>query len=90
MSNLKLEDIKEIIEFFEKELNTLGGISKVEKMKMRSRVLNVLKPALSSDNPRSRAIIELVEDKLNDILKQFRDGYSFKKKLADLLAKKLK
>ena len=79
MSNLRQEDIKEIIEFFEKELNTLGGIPKVEKMKMRSRVVNVLKPTLSSDNPRPRAIIELVEDKLNDILKQFRDGYSFKK-----------
>lgn len=90
MTYLKQEDVKEIMEFFEKEVNTLGGVPKVEKMKMRSRVVNVLKPTLSSDHPRPKAIIEIIEDKLSDMLKQFRDGYSFKKKLADLLSKKLK
>ncbi len=89
MAYLKQKDIKEIFKFFENELNTLSKVPKVEKMKMRSRIVNVLKPALSSANPRPRRIVEIIEDKLSDVLKAFRDPYTFKKKLGELLGKKL-
>ena len=89
MAYLKQKDIKEIIEFFDKELNTLSKVSKVDKMKMRSRVVKVLKPVLSAGNPRARAVLEIVEDNLKDVLKQFRDSYTFKRKLLELLREKL-
>ncbi len=54
---------------------------------MRSRVIRVLKPALSMAHPRSRVILEIVEDKRIEILKTFRDSSTFKKKLGILFLK---
>ncbi len=82
--------MQDIIKIFENELNTLRGVPKVEKMKLRKRIVNVLNPALTVSNPRADAIMRMVDDKLDDVLDLFLDKYGFKKKFSYLLSEKLR
>jgi hypothetical protein len=90
MSKLNQDDMQDIIKIFENELNTLRGVPKVEKMKLRKRIVNVLNPALTVSNPRADAIMRMVDDKLDDVLDLFLDKYGFKKKFSYLLSEKLR
>ncbi len=90
MAQLNQDDIQDIIKIFENELSTLRGIPKIEKMKMRKRVVNVLNPALRTSNPRADAIMRIVDDKLDDVLDLFLDRHGFKKKFSYSLSEKLR
>ncbi len=90
MAQLNQDDIQDIIKIFENELNTLQGVPKVEKMKLRKRIVNVLNPALMVKNPRADSIMRMVEDKLDDVLDLFIDRYGFKKKFSYALTDNLK
>jgi len=90
VAHLKQTDIQEVFELFEKELNTLQRLPQVEKMEMRKRIADVLKPALLVINPSPRVILHIIDDKLSDVLRLSRDRFAFRKKLAELLSEKLK
>jgi hypothetical protein len=80
MPKLRHRDIQDVIRLFDNELNMLGRISKVEKMKLRRKITNVVQPALSSSfNP--DIVVSSLEEKLTDVIKLFMDPWGFKERL---------
>jgi hypothetical protein len=90
MGQQKLRDVQEILNFFEKELNCLKRLDKIEKMKVRREIANYLKPALLMKNQNPKVILYIIDDKLNDVLNLFYDKYGFLHDLTKLLSEKLK
>ena len=90
MPKLSKNDMQEIMKLFEDELSLLIRIDRIEKMDLRQRINNVVLPILEMDIPNSTFFMDIVEDRLNDVVNMFMDGYEFKKKLERKVSRKLK
>jgi hypothetical protein len=81
MARVGYKDKQEILALFETEMGLLGRLTKLEKMKMRRRITNVVQPALSTSFVTPDLFMGTVEEKLSDVLSQFRDRWEFRNKL---------
>ena len=82
-------DIEQIFKMFERELMSMSKLDKIEKMKIRKKITDVLKPALEARNPKAKMILALIDDKLRGILRLFFDEYEFRNNLERFLLEKL-
>jgi hypothetical protein len=73
--------IQEILELFENQLSLLTRVDKLEKMKLRQRIRDVIQPTIRMDIRQPKILMEIFEDKLNDVFNLFYDGIEFKKNL---------
>lgn len=85
---LRPSQTQEIIELFEQKLTTLKHINRAEKMKLRKRINNVIKPLLMLDGQTPDSIVAVVESKLRDITSMFFDEQQFLSKLKRVLTEK--
>ena len=90
MAALNTKDIQEILKLFENELNLLVRIDKFEKMEIRKRIKDAIVPISEMDFRQSNILMNIVEEKLHDIINLFIDGYEFRKKLERKLIEKIK
>ncbi|MBW1812472.1 MAG: hypothetical protein JRJ39_02020 [Deltaproteobacteria bacterium] len=90
MKKLSGTDTQRMIQVFENELNMIHGVSVIEKMQYRRKIMNVLMPALAVNDVKVEAVIDAVEQRLGDVLKIFQDGDNFKEKLRRELTQKLR
>jgi hypothetical protein len=81
MTRVGYKDKQEILALFETEMGLLGRLTKLEKMKMRRRITNVVQPALSTSFVSPELFMGTVEEQLSDVLSQFRDRWEFRNKL---------
>ncbi len=89
MSSLRGTDIQQILQLFENELGMLPKVNRTDKMRLRKKILNTLAPVLNSPGATSRAILQRVDSRLEDVLELFLDAELFRAKLISLLAEKL-
>ena len=82
MPKLRHRDIQDVIRLFDNELSMLGRVSKVEKMKLRRKINNVVQPVLSSPGISPEIIVGSIEEKLSDVIRLFMDPHGFKEKLS--------
>ena len=82
--------MQEIMKLFDHELSLLIRLDRFEKMDLRKRINNIILPILEMDIQHPKLFMEIVEDRLHDVLNLFVDGYEFKKKLERKLTEKLK
>lgn len=87
MAKLRNRDIQKVIQLFDNELLMIPRVSKIEKMKMRKKIINVVQPALKSTTMKPEVFILEVENKLSAILLQFLDSYGFRNRLTDVVRK---
>ena len=85
MAKLRSRDIQKVIQLFDNELLMIPRLSKVDKMKLRKKIINVLQPALNSTTMKPEVIVLEIEHKLSDILRQFIDSYGFHNRLTDVV-----
>jgi hypothetical protein len=90
MAQLKHKDKLEILGLFEQELSTLVRMTKVEKMKLRKRIFNVVVPALAAPSLSPEVFMGTVENKLNRVVIHFLDASEFHNKLAQRVDEILK
>ena len=90
MAALNTKDVQEILKLFENELNLLVRIDKFEKMEIRKRIKDAIVPISEMDIWQSNILMDIVEEKLHDIINLFIDGYEFRKKLERKLIEQLK
>ena len=81
MPKLRHRDIQDVIHLFDNELSMLSRVSKVEKMKLRRKITNVVLPALSSPSIAPEIFVNSIEEKLSDVINLFMDQWGFKEKL---------
>ena len=81
MARLKQKDIQDLLRLFDYELNTLSRISKVEKMKIRKKVVNALSTASALNIKKSDLLMSTLEGKLYDVFDLFIDSWGFREKL---------
>ena len=86
----KEKAIQEIIELFENQLSLLIRMDKLEKMEIRTRIRDVVLPAMRMDIRNPKIFMNIMDDKLQDVFDLFHDGLEFKKKLARKIDQKLK
>ena len=89
MGRLKQKDIQDILRLFENELNSLSRISKVEKMKIRKKIVNALSSTLALNMKKPEIFTATLEGKLYDVIDLFIDGWGFREKLARKIGDKL-
>jgi hypothetical protein len=82
--------MQEIMKLFDYELNLLIRIDRFEKMDLRKKINNIVLPILKMDIPHPTIFMDIVEDRLYEVLNMFTDGYEFKKKLEGKVTEKLK
>ena len=87
MAKLRSRDIQKIIQLFDNELLMIPQVSKIDKMKMRKRIINIVQPALNSATMKPEVFILAVENKLSAILLKLIDSYGFRNRLTDLIRK---
>jgi hypothetical protein len=85
MAKLRNRDIQKVIQLFDNELVMINRVSKIEKMKMRKQIVNVVQPALKLTTMKPEVFILEVEKKLSAILRQFIDSYGFRNRLTDVV-----
>jgi hypothetical protein len=85
MAKLRSRDIQKVIQLFDNELVMINRVSKIEKMKMRKQIVNVVQPALKLTTMKPEVFILEVEKKLSAILRQFIDSYGFRNRLTDVV-----
>ena len=91
MASIDIEKvIQEILELFEYQLSLLARIDKLEKMKLRQRIRDVVLPAIRMNSQHPKIIMNIMEDKLDDVFSLLHDGMEFKKKLGRRIDRKLK
>ncbi len=81
MARLKQKDIQDLLRLFDNELNTLSRMSKIEKMKIRKKVVNALSTASALHIKKSDLFMSTLEGKLHDVFDIFIDGWGFREKL---------
>ena len=81
MTNLKQNELQEIVNLFESELSMLKKVSRIEKMKIRKRVAAAILPALAISNLNMDIFMSIMEDRLSDVFDLFLDGWGFRQKL---------
>ena len=87
MAKLRNKDIQKVIQLFDTELLMIPRVSKIDKMKMRKKIVNVVQPALKLTTMKPEVFILEVEKKLAMILRQFLDSYGFSRRLTDTVRK---
>jgi hypothetical protein len=87
MPKLRTKDIQKVIQVFDNELLMIQRISKIEKMKMRKKVVNVVQPILTSATSTPEVFMLEAETKLADIIARFIDKYGFHNRLAETVRK---
>ena len=90
MKKLSATDTQRIIQMFENELNIIHGVSVIEKMQYRRKIMNVLMPLFVVSDVKVDVVIGTVEQRLNDVLRLFQDGDGFKERLRRELNSKLR
>lgn len=70
------------MKMFEDELGLLIRLDRVQKMEVRKRITDVIRPLPAMGIQKPEVFIDIIEEKLHDIIEMFLDGYEFKKKLA--------
>ena len=83
------QDIFDIFNLFELELYKLQNLPKIEQMKIRKRIDSTLNPTLRAPIACTEDVLRIIEDRLYDILKFFRDKDKFIRELSDMLDEKL-
>ncbi len=81
MARLKQKDIQDLLRSFDYELNTMSRMSKIEKMKIRKKVVNALSTASALHIKKSDLFMSTLEGKLHDVFAIFIDGWGFREKL---------
>lgn len=89
MGRLKQRDIQDILRLFENELNSLSRLSKVEKMKIRKKIVNALSYTMTQNMKKPEMFTTTLEGKLHDVYDLFIDGWGFREKLARKIGEKL-
>lgn len=87
MATLRTRDIQKIIQLFDNELLLIPRITRIEKMKMRKKIVNFIQPALKSSTMKPEVFVLEVESKLADIIRKFLDGYGFNRRLTEVVSK---
>ena len=87
MARLRNKDIQKVIQLFDNELLMVPRVSKIDKMKMRKRIINVIQPALNSATMKPEVFVNEVENKLTNILSKFTDSYGFHNRLSEVVRK---
>jgi hypothetical protein len=89
MGELKQSDILEIMKLFERELNSLSRISRLERLQMRKQINRVVSAgAVGVQNP--KAFLTIINDKLSKQTAMFLDENVFKRRLERLLNDRMK
>ena len=83
MPKLSYRDTQKVIGLFDREIMLIPRLSKVDRLKLRRRVLNVIQPALRSPIMTPQMFMGTVEEKLSRVISQFLDSYGFRIKLAN-------
>ena len=81
MARLKQKDLQDIIRLFDYELNALSRMSKVEKMKIRKKVVNSLSTISALNIKKSDLFMSTLEGKLYGVLDVFVDSWGFRERL---------
>ncbi len=81
MARLKQKDIQDLLRLFDYELNTLSRMSKIEKMKIRKKVVNAISTASSQNIKKSDLFMSTLEGKLYGVFDIFIDSWGFREKL---------
>ena len=91
MPKLSYRATQKVIQLFDNEIMLIPRLSKVDRLKLRRKVLNVIQPALRSPIMTPQMFMGTVEEKLGRVISRFLDSYGFRIKLAnqtrDLFAK---
>ena len=81
MAKLKQKDIQDLLRLFDYELNTLSRMSKIEKMKIRKKVVNALSTISALNIKKADLLMSTLEGKLYDVFDLFIDSWGFREKL---------
>jgi hypothetical protein len=81
MALLKQKDIQDLLRLFDYELNTLPRMSKIEKMKIRKKVVNAISTASSLNIKKPDLFMSTLEGKLYTVFDIFIDSWGFREKL---------
>jgi len=81
MARLKQKDIQDLLRLFDYELNTLSRISKIEKMKVRKKVVNAISTASALNIKKPDLFMSTLEGKLYDVFDLFIDSWGFRERL---------
>jgi hypothetical protein len=87
MAKLRTKDIQKVIQIFDNEMLMIQRVSKIEKMKMRKKVVNVIQPLLTSATTTPEIFMLEVETKLSQVVSRFIDSYGFHNKLSETVRK---
>ena len=87
MPKLRTKDIQKVIQIFDNEMLMMQRVSKIEKMKMRKKVVNIVQPLLTSGNTTPEIFMLEVTTKLSNIVNRFVDSYGFQNRLGDTVRK---
>ena len=86
----KQKAIQEILELFENQLSLLIRMDKLEKMEIRKRIRDIVLSTMGMDIRHPKILMNIMEEKLQDVLNLFQDGLGFRKKLARKIDQKFK
>ena len=87
MAKLRTKDTQKVIQVFDNEMLMNQRVSKIEKMKMRKKVVNVVQPVLTSATTTPDIFMLEAETKLADIIARFTDSYGFHNRLSETVRK---
>ncbi len=86
MAHLSERELNELFELFEAELRILWNMDRLEKMKLRRRIRNVLWPIVNTQTVDPDLVMGAIKEKLGDVIRLFRDRNGFLEKLYDFLS----
>jgi len=89
MKRLQSKDVFDIMNLFELELYTIRNLTKKDTIQIRKKLNSQLRPALLTPIKGPSDIIRQVENKLEDVLRSFRDKEDFLSRLSKILNEKL-
>jgi hypothetical protein len=81
MARLKQKDLQDIIRLFDYELNALSRMSKVEKMKIRKKIVNALSTISALNIKKPELFMSTLEGKLYNVFDVFMDSWGFRERL---------
>ncbi|MBN2032955.1 MAG: hypothetical protein JW836_06730 [Deltaproteobacteria bacterium] len=87
MSRFGKRDATEIIEFLEKELDSVPRLEKIEKMKLRSKIRQQEYWLMAAENPIANRIADKLSGRLAEVFALY--PYGFRETLTDLLDEKI-
>jgi len=86
MGRFGKRDVTDILEFLEKELDTLSRLEKVEKMKLRSQIRRQETFLLTLEDPKAPKVMLRLEGRLAEVFRLYSS--SVKEELGELLEAK--